>query len=48
MRKVSEARRIKSPVAFVRVLVLTAVTVPPWGHIITLDVLRRLAIHHHW
>ena len=38
---------MKSPPALALVLVVMAVTVPPCGHIMTLDELRRLAISLH-
>ena len=44
MVNVSDGRRIKSPPAFARVLLLAALTVPPCGHIITLEVLSSWPI----
>lgn len=41
---VSEGRRMKSPPALARVLLLVAITVPPCGHIMTLEVLSRFPI----
>src|ERR1022692_3059487 len=42
--KVSEERSTKSPAALVRVLEVTAVTVPPWMHRITLDAVSKAGI----
>lgn len=44
MMKVSDERRIKSPPALALVFVVMAWTVPPCGHIMTLDELRRPGI----
>ena len=44
MMKVSDERRMKSPPALALVLVVMAWTVPPCGHIMTLDELRRPGI----
>src|SRR5215472_1461834 len=40
---VSEGRRTKSPAALTRVFKVMALTMPPWGHIITVELLRRFA-----
>src|SRR5271166_6138045 len=46
--KVSELRTSIAPAALTRELLLTACTVPPWGHIKTLARFRKAAISHHF